>query len=694
MKAAIYTVMAAALTAGAAAGLFAWTVPSRRAASLLRAARDVRPDGTARFEYPFDGTVFPPDLAPPAFTWRAADLAVERWLLAAEFADGRAPLAVFTDTPTWRPGRRAWRRFVARCCEGPAAVTVLGLTGNGRGAGVLCAATVRVSVSPHPVGAPIFYREVNLPFSEAVKDPSRIRWRLGPVSAVRPRVVLEKLPVCGNCHSFSRDGRVLGMDVDYANDKGSYVTARVEPEIELTPDKLFSWSGYRPEDGVQTFGLLSQVSPDGRYVISTVKDRSVFLPMPDLAFSQLFFPIRGILVVYDRQTGTFAPLPGADDPAYVQSNPAWSPDGRTVIFARSRVHELRRPVRKDAVLLRREECEEFLSGGMTFRYDLCTVPFNNGRGGTARPLPGASGNGASNFFPKYSPDGRWIVFCKAASFMLLQPDSELYIVPSGGGEARRLACNMSRMNSWHSWSPNGRWLVFASKSGSPYTRLFLTQIDERGASTPAVLLDRFTEPGRAANIPEFVASGDAAMRCIRERFVDDVSLVRSGVALQEGGAYDRALAQYRRALALNKDSVDARVNMGAALSDKNELEAAAACLREALARAPGNATAWYNLAVTEAKRQRMDEAIRCCAEAVRLNPESASAQGNLGVLLVQRGRLAEAEAPLRAALRLDPDKANVHAALGRALAGLGRRQEADRHYAEAARLARDRQGRP
>ena len=40
-------------------------------------------------------------------------------------------------------------------------------------------------------------------------------------------------------------------------------------------------------------------------------------------------------------------------------------------------------------------------------------------------------------FAKFSPDGKWIVFCRARSFMLLQPDSELYIIPAAGGEARR-----------------------------------------------------------------------------------------------------------------------------------------------------------------------------------------------------------------------------------------------------------------
>ena len=74
------------------------------------------------------------------------------------------------------------------------------------------------------------------------------------------------------------------------------------------------------------------------------------------------------------------------------------------------------------------------------------------KGGKAEPMRGASGNGRSNYFPKFSPDGRWIVFCQASNYMLLQPDSQLYIIPAAGGEARRLGCNLGRMNSWHTWS--------------------------------------------------------------------------------------------------------------------------------------------------------------------------------------------------------------------------------------------------
>ncbi len=180
------------------------------------------------------------------------------------------------------------------------------------------------------------------------------------------------------------------------------------------------------------------MSPDGRRVVSTLKDRSVFVATPEIAFSQLFFPIKGILAVYDREAKTFQSLPGADDPEFVQSNPAWSPDGRELIFARAKAYHAPAIADSQSVLVDERDVPEFVTEKRPFRYDLYRIPFDDGRGGRAEPVEGASGNGMSNFFPKYSPDGKWIVFCKANSYMLLQPDSELFIVPAQGGTPRRL----------------------------------------------------------------------------------------------------------------------------------------------------------------------------------------------------------------------------------------------------------------
>jgi hypothetical protein len=467
--------------------------------------------------YPLDESVFPPEIVEPDVRWRDKQPKADAWLVGIEFADGEQPVKALTDAMKWTPSPEQWRNIKARSVESPAKVTVLGLN-HARPDRLLSSATIRIRTSKDEVGAPLFYREVPLPFSKALRHKPSIRWRFGPVSSrTQPPIVLDNMPICGNCHSFSADGKQFGMDVDFAHDKGSYFLAPVQEEMILDPSKIITWADYKREKNEFTLGLLSQVSPDGKYAISTVKDREVIVQIDNLEFSQLFFPIKGILAVYNRERKTFSSLPGADDPQYVQSNPSWSPDGKYVVFARGRVPKLGKVDAKDSFAVLPEELDKYVTRSEKFLFDLYRVPFNDGEGGKAEPLRGASDNGLSNYFAKYSPDGKWIVFCRAESFMLLQPDSEMYIIPAEGGEPRRLKANTRRMNSWHTWSPNSRWLAFASKVNGPYTQLFLTHIDEQGESTPPVELANFTSADRAANIPEFVNLPADGIRKLRYR---------------------------------------------------------------------------------------------------------------------------------------------------------------------------------
>ena len=307
------------------------------------------PSGRLEITYPRDETLFPPEIVAPTFVWNDATEGVTRWVVLLRFDAAEEPLRFPTVEPRWRPSEEAWAEIKRRSVTRDAEVAVVGI---GPGADAVSSAQVRMRTSTDPVGDSIFYREVPLPFITAVRDPSRIRWRFGAIdSADAPPIVLEDLPVCGNCHSFSRDGSVLGLDVDYGNDKGGYALLPVAEQMVMSDERIMTWSDYERDDGELTFGLLSQVSPDGRYVISTVKDRAVFVATPGIEFSQLFFPIKGILVVYDTQTRTYAPLPGADDPEYVQSNPTWSPDGKTIVFARAKAYREARIADAEAVQL-------------------------------------------------------------------------------------------------------------------------------------------------------------------------------------------------------------------------------------------------------------------------------------------------------------------------------------------------------
>jgi len=475
--------------------------------------------GDIHIEYPLDESLFPPELLAPVFAWKDPVPESKAWLLRIGFDDGKVPLCVLCRQPRWTPNTEAWNSIKCRSVKQAAQVLILGVA-SGDPVRILSHAKISFSTSVDPVGAPLFYREVELPFVKANRNLAEVRWRFGSIASPEPPpVVLTGLPVCGNCHSFSADGKTIAMDVDYASNKGSYVITDVKEKIVLASDDIIAWNDYAGSG--QSHGLLSQLSPDGRYVISTVEDLSVFVPSPDLDFSQLFCPVKGILCVFDRNTGQFNALPGADDPRFVQTNPVWSPDGHDIVFARAKAPDLRHTKHQGFVWLTPLESKEFAALDEPFQFDLYRVPFNGGQGGVAAPLAGASHNGMSNYFPRYSPDGRWIVFCQAQSYMLLQPDSALYIVPAVGGQSRRLRCNTQRMNSWHSWSPNGKWLVFASKAFSDYTQLCLTHIDEHGYSTPALRLDHLSAADRAANIPEFVNVHAGAITQISERFLNN-----------------------------------------------------------------------------------------------------------------------------------------------------------------------------
>jgi hypothetical protein len=253
------------------------------------------PAGRLDITYPLDETLFPPEIVAPTFVWSDESQDVESWQVTLRFEDEDLALRFPTTEPRWRPSEEDWAEIKRRSTGHDADLVIAGLGQQGATASQ---ASVRIRTSSDPVGDSIFYREVPLSFIEAVQDPSRIRWRFGSVdSEDRPPIVLENLPVCGNCHSFSGNGSVLGLDVDYGNDKGGYAILPVSADMVLNDEKIITWSDYKRDDGEGTFGLLSQVSPDGRYVISTVKDRAVFVATPGIEFSQLFFPIKGILVI-------------------------------------------------------------------------------------------------------------------------------------------------------------------------------------------------------------------------------------------------------------------------------------------------------------------------------------------------------------------------------------------------------------
>jgi len=456
-------------------------------------------------------------MASPTFTWKDPSVHSRIWLVRVDFKGRHRPIYVLTDQSAWTPDRDVWEIIKVNSIEQEACVTILGVA-PGRSDEITTRGTMVLSTSKDRVDAPIFFVQMPLPFAYAEMHPELSRWVLADLSSYEePPVVMQNLPICANCHHFSRDGRTFGMDMDIQGDKGAYALASVRQWILLTKNSFISWNDFRRSDKTKSMGLFSKISPDGNHVLSTVKEKSFFAYINDLDYSQFFFPIRGLIAYYSRKEKAFFSLPGADDPDYVQTCPEWSPDGKFVVFSRAKVDQRlveaigNKPCLKIGPDVRIEDLNE----KYTIRFDLYRIPFNHGKGGKPEPLPGAHHNGKSNYFPRYSPDGRWIVFTQCETGLAIQPESELHIIPAQGGVARKMRCNTDIMNSWHSWSPNGRWLVFSSKIHSPYTELFLTHVDEDGHDTPPILLSRFKAEKYAALAPEFADLQPGDLRKIR-----------------------------------------------------------------------------------------------------------------------------------------------------------------------------------
>jgi hypothetical protein len=454
---------------------------------------------------PYHNSLFPREMASPMFNWEDRHRSVSSWLVVVEFETVAHKLCIFTDNQFWTPTAAVWETIKANSLASHALVTIMGVA-VGKEDTPISKGCIAISTSRDPLDAHIFYREVKPLFSYSYKNPQTTQWRLGDIRSYdEAPIVMRNLTVCGNCHTFSKDGRTIGMDIDVNNDKGGYAIAAIEEKIDLKKENFISWNDFPGSESGLSMGLFSKVSPSGRYVVTTIFEKNFMVLMNDPNFSQLFLTVEGVLACYDTQTKRFFRLPGADDPNYVQTCPDWSPDGKYIVFCRAKVdRHLLKLIKDNSVTVTPDTGINDLNRKYYLQYDLFQVPFNGGKGGKPVPIKGASQNRDSNYLPRYSPDGRWIVFARSQTGLLLQPDSRLYIIPAKGGVARKMRCNTDIMNSWHSFSPNGKWMAFTSKVNTPLTEIFLTHIDANGNDSTPILLSRFKSKGFCANIPELV----------------------------------------------------------------------------------------------------------------------------------------------------------------------------------------------
>ena len=692
-------------------------VPSR-AKNHHESAAAPEPGATVTIDYPAEGAIFPPEITPPVFLWRDSSSSANFWLIDVRFADHSReihaqshgetrPIGEIDErcakagavppqlTPqeeaghSWTPDDETWTTIKRHSVKQPATVIITGLRDEAA-TEVVSRGQVTIQTSTDPVGAPLFFRDVPLisvPTGQRgviMPVPTEaiplIAWRLRYLSEPKSRLMMEGLPTCANCHSFSRDGKIMGLDVDGpGNDKGLYGIVPVKAETSIRNQYVIRWSSFADEKASKRFGFMSQISPDGQYVVTSIENPGSHMRdfdqrlyngfYKDYGFGQVFYPTRGVLAWYSKATGKLQLLPGAGDPRYVQTSAFWSPDGKYLVFSRAEA--------KDPYYEGQKVAEYANDPNETqIQYDLYRIPFNDGKGSTPERIEGASQNGMSNNFPKVSPDGRWIVFVENRTGLLMRPDSQLYIVPFEGGTARRLSCNTPRMNSWHTFSPNGRWLAFSSKGRSLYTQLYLTHIDAQGHDSPAILIENATAANRAVNIPEFVNIPMGGITKMDAPATDFYRIFDLAGELARKGDYAAALLEWRKAVELDPQDGRARYHLAFALDQQGQLEEAIDQYQQSVELDPNNAAAYSSLAVALTRVGKLTQGIDSYQKSLDINPKNSIAEGNLAAALIQAGRTEEALEHIHKALELDPEFADAHNLLGLVLARSGRLDDA------------------
>ncbi len=432
---------------------------------------------------PYDGASYPINIAPPEITWD--DNIDNLWLLKITIpGHEKSPIIVVTDHKRWMPDQRLWERIKRLGTNKYSFLEIRGCVyKKGRRIGeTVYVDRIRFRISPYPLDNIIVYRLVS-PLFHPQKTPD-IYYR--HVDSFKRRLfVAGKDIYCTNCHFFPKRADIRPEEERLAIAVRDQLPSR---KAMGKAKRILGIYDFATGKG-KTFGINSffmSWSPDGKKVAVTMGRTVSIRPCITLE-TQQFFVLGSDIYIVDVDNNRVRPLRGASEPDYMENFPTWSPDGKYIIFCRSR---------------------EPKRGALdTIRFNLYRIPYKNGKGGKAIPIKGASFNGKSNYAPRYSPDGKWVVFNQADSASLVEPTSDLWIFPADmSAPPRELECNVDyAMDSWHSWASNSRWLLFASKrDDGVFARIYITEIDDNGHASPPVRLPLRDDPMMCFNVPEFL----------------------------------------------------------------------------------------------------------------------------------------------------------------------------------------------
>ncbi len=290
---------------------------------------------------------------------------------------------------------------------------------------------------------------------------------------------------CMNCHSFcNRDPQKMMFHMR-ARNGGTYTwnNGEIEKLNTKTPQTLSAL-------------VYPRWHPSGKYIGFSVNDISQFFHSTNPNRIEVYDSVSDV-VVYDVENHLIATTPLLTDTTRLETMPAWTPDGKTLLFCTTL-----QPAMPE--------------GYRDVRYSICGIGFDPDEfsfGKHVDTLYNATKSGLGATFPRVSPDGRFLLFAQTAygCFAIWHKDADLRMIDLRDGSFHNLdEINGPDADSYHCWSSNGRWILWASRRlDGLYSRLFIAHIDAEGnASKPFLLPQKDPRDNtlllKSYNVPELI----------------------------------------------------------------------------------------------------------------------------------------------------------------------------------------------
>ena len=432
---------------------------------------------------PENNALFPQDWLRPQFAWNAAS-GENLFELRLHVANQMQDLVVYSTNTTWTMPQAMWD---ALRVHSPTEAMTLSIRGgvlaNGQLTGESLGSSTPMGIAPVQASGAIVYWTTST--GTALKG-----FTVGDDTVeqlLTPAQVTETTTTCIGCHTASPDGEYVGVSLSTATGWPNAL-ALIDPDAGTigAPPSYLGTAGAaalaRYNQGIGSFSRAHWATGDRREILAydDQGSGSATLQWIDVEATSAA-TASGVIA----RTGDSSSA-GA---------PAWSHDGTTIAYvSTNRVCDGRLGAGCDGVTYN-------AASDPGSRAALYTVPYANGAGGTATPVPGASGAATQEYYPIFSPDDAWLAFAQIPNDLNMynQSQAELYVIPASGGTATRLAANDPPMcsgvkspgitNSWPQWGPVAQqalgstyyWLVFSStRSTAMNPQLYVTSVVQTG----------------------------------------------------------------------------------------------------------------------------------------------------------------------------------------------------------------------